>query len=256
MKDIIHLENYIHPMDKALSQRIINAPVIKQLLDIAFEEKMDTVNYYLYNSSCIKLPLDHPAVIAFQDGKKRFNIEAKNHLYVVRNYDFDVKVVGYTDPIILISSRLLEENNAFLLKERVAMAAASVAAEHHKLDFLLWIYDNFSGLINIPLLDAALTGLICEWERSRQYTLDRAFLLYTENISLSKMNILYGSVPYDILKNFNFCEIDTYFKQVDDFNRKENVIDIATSVFSILQHEIWIPARYEEVCNFYEEVMV
>ncbi|MDO4328926.1 MAG: hypothetical protein Q4C66_06280 [Lachnospiraceae bacterium] len=252
MDNRILLQEYLHPTDRALSQRIMEFPVIKQLLNIIFEKKLDAVNYYLYNSSCIKLPGEHPAVKAFQDGKRRFGINTADHVYVVRSYDFDVRIVGYTEPVVLVSSRLIEENDSFLLKERVATSLAAISAGHHKLEFLLWIYENFSGMIQLPVLSTALTGLISEWQRSRQYTLDRAFLLYTGNYLMTKKNILYGTIPYSILKNFNFGGNDTYFLQVCDFYRQNNLVDIAASVFSVLQHEIWIPARYKEIQTFYQ----
>lgn len=252
MKNTIKLEQYVHPMDASLSQRIVEFPVLKQLLKRAFEEKMDDVNYYLYNSSCIRLPSDHPAVTAFQDGARFFGIDTRTNVYIVRSYNFDVQVVGYTDPVILVSSRLVEENNAFLLRERLAVAPATIAAGHNKLDFLLWLYDNFCGLINIPILNTAMKGLICEWHRSRQYTLDRAFLLYTKNYHLAKKNVLYGTIPYSILEKFEFDRNDTYYPQVKDFYRKDNAIDIATAAMSVLEHERWLPSRYEELRVFYQ----
>ena len=140
--DKIMTTDYLHPMDKVLSAQILGFPVIKQLLDYVHKQKLDDVNYYLYNSSCIKLPSEHPAVAAFRDGKERFGVTADDNVFVVRDYNFDVRVFGYSNPVVLVSSRLLEENRAFLLKERVAVAAASIAAQHHKLDFLLFIYNN------------------------------------------------------------------------------------------------------------------
>lgn len=252
MSNRVELRDYAHPMDLMLSQRILNFPLIKKILDIVFEEKLDTINYYAYQSSCIRLSDKHPAVTAFQNGKSFFNIDTEANVFVVRNYNFDVKVVGYTEPVILVSSRLIEENNGFLLKERLAAAASVIAAEHHKLDFLLWIYENCSGIINLPILSTALTALICEWQRCRQYTTDRAFLLYTNDYTLAKMNILYGLIPYEYFLKFDFNMRDTYYQQVEEFYRKDNILDISSSVMSLLQHEIWIPARYKELRDFYQ----
>ena len=96
MKKKIHFQDYIYPMDLVLSRKIMNLPVIKQVMDIIFEEKLDAINYYLYNSSCIRLPNSHPATKAFYDGSRFFNSESTpDQVYVVRSYDFDVKVIGY-----------------------------------------------------------------------------------------------------------------------------------------------------------------
>lgn len=253
MSDIIVIKDYAHPMDRVLSKQILEFPVIKQLLDFAHKQKIDEVNTYLYNSSCIRLPGDHPAVNAFREGKRRFNVTAEDNIYVVRDYNFDVKVVGYSNPIVLISSRLIEENDSFLLNERVAVAAASIACEHHKLDFLLWVYDNFKSLISAPLISTGLTLIINDWMRSREYTKDRAFYAYTNDLALAKKNIFYGYIPYSILENFNFTENETFLKQVNEFNRKENVVDFALIGASSLQKEIWIPDRYKELCKFSKE---
>lgn len=252
MKDaVIHKQDYVHPMDRELSEKIGNLPLVRQLLDMVYREKLDAVNFYLYNSSCIKLPADHIAVAGFQAGCRRFGVEVPTHVYVVRSYDFDVKIAGYSEPVVLVPSRLIREGDDKLVSGRTAAAAAAVAAGHHKLEFLLWIYENLSGLIHIPVLGAAAEGLINEWHRSRQYTLDRAFLLSTENYPLSLKNILYGVVPEEALNRFEFGENDTYAAQVKEFYRKENAIDILTSIGSILQYEIWLPARYEELRKYY-----
>lgn len=251
--DTILLDDFLHPMDKVLSKRILDFPVIKQLLNFAYEQKIDDVNYYLYNSSCVKLPSEHPAVLAFQDGKRRFGVNADDNVYSVRSYNFDVQVIGYSSPVVLVPSRLLEENDAFLLNERVATAAATIAAEHHKLDFLLWVYDNFKSLISAPIISTALTSVINEWSRSRQYTIDRAFLAYTKDLALAKKNIFYGYIPFNILENFDFEGDETFIKQVNDFNRMDTIVDVALAGLSVLQNEIWIPSRYDNLCKFDEE---
>ena len=252
MKDVaIHKHDFVHPMDRELSERIVNLPLVKQLLDVVFKENLDNVNFYLYNSSCLRLPTDHIAVVGFHAGCQRFGVEVPEYVYVVRSYDFDVKVVGYSEPVVLVSSRLLLEGDESLISGRTAAAAAAIAAGHHKLEFLLWIYENFSGLIGIPVLNMAAESLISEWNRSRQYTLDRAFLLFTQNYPLSLKNILYGIVPEEVLDRFIFGEDDTYSVQVKEFYRKETAIDILTSIYSVLQYEIWIPARYEELRKYY-----
>lgn len=253
MSDIITIKDFAHPMDRVLTKQILEFPGIKQLLDFAHEQKIDEVNTFLYNSSCIRLPDDHPAVYAFREGKRRFNVRAEDNVYVVRDYNFDVKVIGYSNPIVLISSRLIEENSSFLLNERVAVAAAAIACEHHKLDFLLWVYDNFKSLISVPIISTGLTVVINEWMRSREYTMDRAFYIYTNDLTLAKKNIFYGYIPYSIIRNFDFSQNETFLKQVDEFNRKENVVDFALIGLSSLQKEIWIPARYEELCKFSKE---
>ena len=251
--DFILPNEYAHPMDKILTKQILNFPIIKQLIDFAHKQKIDEVNSFLYNSSCVKLPEDHPAVIAFRDGKRKFNVNTEDNLYVVRDYNFDVKVIGYSNPVVLISSRLIEENDSYLLKERVAVAASEIACEHHKLDFLLWVYENFSSLISMPIISTALTVAINDWARSRQYTVDRAFYEYTKDIALAKKNIFYGYIPNSILNNFDFENNETFLDQVNDFNRKDDIIDYALIGLSTLQKEIWIPSRYEELCKFNKE---
>lgn len=243
-------QDYLHPMDRALSQKITDLPFVGQILDRIFQEKLDAVNSYLYQSSCMKLPDSHAAAVAFHDGCRRFGLNIAENVYVVRSYDFDVRVVGYTDPVVLVPSRLMEDNHALFLEERTAVAAAAIAAGHPKLDFLLWIYENFNALWNLPVIHAAAAGLVNEWRRSRYYTLDRAFFLYTNHYPMALENILYGTVPYPVLENFDFGGDDTYSIQVDDFYRIGNATDVVAAVSSVLQCEIWLPERYEELRKF------
>lgn len=245
--------DFIHPLDRSLSSKIMTFPVISRILDIVFDEKLDSVNQYLYHTSCIMLPDNHSAVLALRNGERFFNINQNLQVYTFHSYDFDIKIIGYHHPVVLVPSRLLEENNAFLLEERIASAVAAVIAGHNKLDFLLWIYDNFSGIISLPVLSTALIGLINEWRRSRQYTIDRAFLLYTKNYVLSKMNILYGNIPYSIFKNFDFKYDDSFQSQVNEFFIKDGALDLTAYLHSILQNEVWFPSRYKELSDYYKE---
>lgn len=252
-RKMIERQKYVHPMDRELSDKILALPPIKKFLDTIFESKLDAVHSYLYSSSFICLPEEHPAVMGWNEGCRRFSVEIPGRVYVMRSYDFDVEVVGYSEPAVLISSRLMEEGEEQFLFARAAVCAASAAAGHHKLEFLLWLYENFKGLLQIPVLNTAAEGIVNEWRRCRQYTLDRAFLLFTGDYGMALKNILYGVLPDNILERFQFGGDDTYTPQVREFYRKETATDVLTAVQSMLQCEIWLPARYRELQRFYEE---
>lgn len=244
---------FIHPLDEQLADKILHSVPVKKFMNLIFENRLDEMNQYIYSASCVCVENNHPCFKYFQEGCALFGVEQTPRVYLCRSYQYDIQCFGYNDPVIVIPEVLIREAEDNLLRGRMMAAAASVKAGHHKLTFLLWMIENFSGMIEIPFAATALRSLLYEWGRAQQYSLDRAFLIASGNYESALKNILFGEVPKDILKNFSFCGTDTFDSQVEEFYRKANPLDIASAIYGLSQCETWLPARYRELKKFYAD---
>lgn len=250
--NIIELEHFIHPRDEKFMKQIYNFSSVQAVSNKIFDDDLDAVNEYVYSSSYAKLPENHFVNKYLAESCEIFGVNKIPKAYIFRSYDFDIKCSGYSRPVILIPTCLIERNDKEIIRIRLLSVVASIKAEHHKVLFLLWLIENTGGTINKFHIDKILDGYLCEWKRSSTYTLDRAALIATDDYELALKNILYGKVPFDIFKSFHFdIDNDTFSNQTEAFYENKSLMDIASKAYSFFQFETWLPDRYEELRNFY-----
>ncbi|MBE8952139.1 MAG: pyridoxal-phosphate dependent enzyme [Quinella sp. 1Q7] len=168
--------------------------------------------------------------------------------------DFDVECAGYNEPIIILPDVLLERNDREIIQARLFAAAGAIAANHHKLGFIVWVAETLGGVANFPLVRQIADGLLYEWSRARKFTHDRAILSATGDLPLTLRNILYGVVPFDVLDNFQFGgEDDSFREQLERYRRNDNPAQMLGKAFSFFSDYAWLPRRYEEVLEFYRK---
>jgi hypothetical protein len=88
------------------------------------------------------------------------------------------------------------------------------------------------GVASVPIIRQAILAVLYEWNRTLQFSLDRAVLLATNNYELALKNILYGVVPDCILKNFQFGnEKDNFLEQAQRYLKNEDPAQIIGKYF-------------------------
>lgn len=251
----INPEEYIYPMDRVMSEKIYKLPAVKASLDIIFKNGLDKVNRFIYSTSYAEIEGDHRTHNYLVEGCSKFGVVNIPHIYLKRSYRCDVECIGYTDPVVIVPDVLLEKDDE-IIKCRMYSVAASIAAEHHKLGFMIWMIENLGIAIKIPILDKAVVTLLYEWTRCRSYSLDRAVLLSVGDLQLSLKNILCGSVPDEMLENFVYGDDETFSDQVEEFEKNEGAVGKLAQLLSMMECEIWYPARYGKLKEFYNERFV
>lgn len=221
---------------------------------MVFTNNLDDVNSYLYSTSCMELGEGTKAYDYMLEGCRLFDVDTIPRIYVVRSYFYNVTCTGMNQPIICIPHQLLERNDEDILRGRVMAAVAGIKVGHHRLAFISWIYDNFSSLLPIPLLNTALRATKNEWSRAQLFTRDRAFYLATRDRSLTLKNILYGETSFEVLENFSFGAYDTFAQQTEEFEQHESVMEYMALINGYLQTESWLPERYSKIKEYMKEV--
>lgn len=249
---MISRSEFVHEKDAELTRRIFTDTPFKSWLDNAHKENLDSVCEYIYSAS---LPeMQNSDILKLRDNAcEKFGVGTFT-LYAVRNYDYEISCVGYNVPLVLMPQMLIECGDEKILQARLYEAAAAISAGHHKLKFFIWLVENMSGVASIPLIRQAIIALIYEWNRVRQFTLDRAVFLATDDYALALKNILYGVVPQSILKNFQFgTNNDDFSEQAKRYFKNEDPAQIIGKIFSYLSDYSWLPRRWDELEKFYRE---
>lgn len=245
--------NFVHPLDSALSNKILNSEIGEKCLNAIFTNNLDQVNNYLYSTSCMRLDETSRVYQYMLEGCSMFEVSTPPNMYVTRSYFYDVKCTGMEMPIIVIPNLLLKRDDQDILRGRVMAAVGAIKAGHHKLTFISWIYDNFSSLIDVPFLPLIIRAIKNEWYRSQFFTLDRAFYLATLDKALTLKNILYGQTSFEMFDLLSFGNNDSFLRQMEEFNALTDTIDVLSLINSYLHEESWLPERYSQIKDFWEE---
>ncbi len=250
----ISSDKFIHPADKLAMEKVIGFSALKNFLDTSFENGLNDVCEYAYKASCMPIPDSSELYGVMDKACEIFGVGKHPSLFIKRDYNYDITTVGYDDPVIIIPSSLYNCNDREIIEGRLCAAAASVAAGHHRIAFVLWILENMRGIIPIPFAEDVLLSLLYEWKRCRDYTLDRAFALACDSLSLAKRNILFGELPPETAKNFYYSpEDDTFALQVKNFENDANITGKISAVYAFLQNDSYLPLRYAELEKFASE---
>ena len=240
-------EDFIHPKDKTLTEKILQIKPLADWLENAGE--LDEVCAYFYSASLPQI-VDETLIEMMTRACKSFKVPA-TALYRTRTFEYNVVCVGYNNPVIVLPSVLLERNDRDIIQGRLYSAASAIAAQHPKFEFLLWAFENIQGL---PVINSTVKALLYEWNRSKVYTLDRAFFLATGDLELTMKNILYGIVPFEWLENFHFNSDDnTFLEQSERYFKNENPAQILGKVYGFFMDYAWLPTRYKEIKKFSEQ---
>lgn len=246
---MIATRDFLHEQDEKLTQRIFSETFFKSWVDRLHTGGLDKVCDYVYGASLPEIPQGSLTVmcdIACQE----FGMESVA-LRQTRNYEPEVLVVGYNTPSILITDSLIDCADEEILQARLYAAAAAIAAGHHKLKFFIWAAENMSGVAGLPIFGKAILAVLYEWNRVRQFSLDRAVLLATGDFSLALKNILFGVVPNEILKNFDFgTNADTFNEQMRRYFGHDDPAQLVGKIFGYLTDYSWLPRRYDELKKF------
>lgn len=240
-------EDFIHPTDKALTEKILQVKLLADWLENA--NNLDEVCAYFYSASLPQI-VDETLIEMMNRACLSFEIPSTT-LYRTRTFEYDVVCVGCNKPVVVLPAVLLNKNDHGIIQGRLYSAAAAIAAQHPKFEFLLWAFENIQGL---PFINSAVKALLYEWNRAKVYTLDRAFFLATGNLELTLKNIFYGIVPFEWLENFHFkSDDDIFLEQAERYFRNENPAQILGKFYSFFMDYAWLPTRYDEIKKFSEQ---
>lgn len=249
-----NLSDFQHSEDSKIAQQILSSSAAESALKKFHETNLEEAYTYLYRSSCPQLTQETSPKLFELLGKacEMFGLEKIPEVYVTRNYREMISVCGIKDPFLVFSSeylRKLEEKTLFGI---LAGQVAAIRCEHHKILCITWGIDFAAGFI---LFGSLVTDpIINDWKRCRYFTYDRAFCLATKDRALSLRQVLINVVPQNILDKMAFgTEQDAFSEQAENFLTMERTQAIIKEAISMYSYKIWLPERYKEINNFFNE---
>ena len=246
---MISTNDFVHDQDSALTKKIFAETPFKTWLDRLHENNLDEVCDYVVGASLPKISqgaLAHMRDLACQ----KFNVKPFV-LYRTRDYNPQLSCIGYHAPAVLVPDSIVDADEE-ILQARLYAQAAAIAAGHHKLKFFIWATENIGGSLALPVIGQTMTLILYEWNRVRQFSLDRAVFLATGDFSLALKNILFGVVPDETLKNFTFgTDADTFLEQTRRYYRHDDPTQIVSEAFGYFSDYSWLPRRYMELRKFH-----
>lgn len=247
---MISPEEFLHEQDKKLTAKIFTDTPFRKWFDRLHAQGLDEVCDYVCDATFPQI--SRGSLPKMRDiACEKFDV-TEFKLFTTRNYEREMQLFGYGKPAVLIPDSLLEADEE-ILQARLYAQAAAISAGHHKLKFFIWAAENMSGIAGLPLVGQALTALLYEWNRVRQFSLDRAVLLATGDFSLTLRNILYGVVQDDLLRNFKFgTDDDDFLAQTRRYFEHDEPTEYVGEIFGWFSDYSWLPRRYKELRDFYD----
>lgn len=248
---MISRDHYAHPVDISIMEKIFSAHVSASLAETVIDNDLDAVYDYTLENSYACLPRNDPAWSYIEEGYELFGGSPIHAVYLTREYEYDVVCKGYNHPVVLVPYTLLRRADQEIIRARMLSTAATIAMEHHRLEFMLWLLETMGGSIPLPVIPDMFRGSLYEWYRCRRYTTDRAVYLATGELSLALRNILYGEIPFEMLNSFAFDgKNDTFLAQVRELEAAGGLSGAASKLIGIFQKESWLTSRYRELITF------
>lgn len=251
------IKDFQHPQDSQFANDILSSATATKVLQKFHETNIEDAYIYLYQSSCPQLTeTTSPKLFELLDKAcEMFGLKKIPKIYVTRDYRETVSVRGMNEPFIVFSSEYLRKLDEETLFGTLAGQVAAIRCNHHTILCITWGIDFAAGFI--PYGSWATDPMINNWKRCRYFTYDRAFGLAAKNRELTLRQVLINVVPQDILEKIKAGSAqDAYINQAKNFlntmkdDKTKAFIKQALSAYS---YKIWLPERYEEINNFFDD---
>lgn len=248
------INEFQHEKDSSIATSILNNAVTKPILDKLESTGLEKVYTYLYESSCPQLTEKNSPKLfdTLNKACEMFGLKLRPKIFITRDYREMVYLRGVDKPFIIFSSEYLkkiEELNDETLLGVLAGQVAGIRCQHHTLLYITWGLEFASSYL--PGGSMIIAPFINEWKRNRFFTYDRAFALATNNRTLSLRQVFINAVPKNIIDKMNLeTKNDVFIEQANHFIEE---MDRMKDVVSIFSEKNWLPERYIELKNFFDE---
>lgn len=251
-KRIIELKEYQHESDAQLISRLLALPVFEKAMDILRENRVEESFVYAYRSSSLRLSeVSAPKLFQYlHQACAQFGLEAEPDIYLQREYDETIQIIGLSQPFLLLSSVYLDKLDDVTLYGAMASYVAGIRAQHAKLLFLVWVMQYVAQALP-PVINIALKAVMNEWKRCRYYTYDRAFYMATGDADRAYRQMFIQTLPAEMLDRFQLgAPDDDYSAQMKRFFEDGSGNEIIRQGQSMINESCWLPARYSELQRF------
>lgn len=244
-----------HPVDKALSEKIVQMEAFQKVLQFISKNSIEKQMGILYRSSLAQLtPKNAPKIFEMlQEAAGMFDVPVIPEVYLQRTYPLFADMLGADCPMIIISTTFLEEISEKSLWGVLASEMAGIKNGYCSIKFVEWLCNSSAGLIPDVLI-APLQLAFQNWHKYAQYSFDRATLIAAGDFNAVMQEILAGEAPKEVLASIRFDDPNCdYMKQCREFlSNEDKLTSTIRDVKSVFSKNSYYAARYIELFKFYQ----
>lgn len=256
-KQNLHIDpmTFQHPKNTALGNQLVENNAFKKVLEFISKNSIERSLRGLYLSSFLKATASTaPNLIRMRDEAcELFGVEKKPEIFLYRDYSAVTTLKGIDNPMILMSTELINVMSEQALWGIVASSVSAIRTDYCSIRMVEETL-SFVKMLVPDLFVSALSELITRWRASAQFSFDRAALMATGEFNIAMQGILAGEMPRKILENIDFSDPDCgYMKQcLRYFSDQGFAMKVARSADTVLEGTAPYASRYLELYNFYK----
>lgn len=220
-KKILHGLNhseYEHPFDKKALKVLTHTPGLSTIGKFITRNSIEKLYTVQYTGSCLKITKqNYPSIFDYLlQACDILEIKSMPELYIERDYDINAYTIGCENPIIVLTSGLIDSCDDDEILFIIGHECGHVKSNH-------MLYHMMAQLINVGIdivpagkfISFPLQFAIYYWNRMSEFTADRAGLLCCQNIkSVSRAFIKMTGLPEKLYKNI---EPKSFIEQAQEF---------------------------------------
>lgn len=251
-------ELFWHPADRNLMTQILAHERVKNLVDWIRDQQLEEAYQSVFRSSFLELREETAPEIhqLLRQACNLFGREELPGLYLTREPESTVELLGISRPIILLSDSFLRRLDQKALLGVLAGQVAGIQVGHHRGLTLAWLMETCLQMLPIPAqVLGGIEMLLNQWKRCRAYTCDRGYLLAVGELHGAFQGLLQTMCTPELLERLALGTYqDRYLPQVQAFFRRSGLDDVIAQANTFASDTAWLPQRYRELEAFGRQI--
>lgn len=243
-----------HPSDKAITDTIQNSDAFTKLLAFISEHGLEPILYSLYLSNYARMtPKCAPELIDMcEEAAEMFGVEKTPELFLTRDYSMFGKLQCINRPVILLSTEMVNNLSDRGCWAALASCICGARSGYSQIDMVNWTI-NAAGVLLPRGVVKTMNGLIDQWKKVTQLTLDRAALLATGDLNTAMEVVLGGEMPPEVLRSIDFANPSCgYMQQCREFAADQGMgKNTLRTLEAVAGEGAMYATRYIELFDFY-----
>lgn len=244
---------YEHPFDKKALAALKRTPGIGLVGKFITEHMVERIYTIQYTGSHLRITREsYPMIYEYLEyACQILDVKKIPELYIEWSYNVNAVTVGAENPIIVISSGLIDLCDDEEIMFVIGHELGHVKSHHMLYHMMAQVINIIIGMIPFGSLAAAPVQIaLYYWDRMSEFTADRAGLLCCQNReSAIRTFMKMAGVP---LKHFNDMNYNTFIQQANDFKQLDfdGMNKIIKTISIVNDTHPWTVMRAAELLNW------
>lgn len=243
------VNDFMYPGDASAMNAVRAIPGFSKVIEFIAANSVEKFYRILYTSSNLKITSQNAPKLykIYSEACEIFELDKMPDIFIERKYNYQTQVFGSDNPIIVLSTSLLENLPDEMLTYYLASDIAGIKAGHGIMNFVDTLFNNFGALIPVPR--ELYVYPLNQWKKQKYYSYDRARLLMSEDFDLTSKLIGIGETTDDIL---TATLLEDRLEQGKEFLDLSGNKAMAKNLLTISSGMSWNSSRLIDLFNWHE----